>query len=104
MNATIKVRVSSRIATQMTGMQAYHDRDDDPEMHDLIKKVLESGSYADGSHKVELDRHERSLLRDVAEDLYDAARDDAGWDPYARGDVVAASALIKKLDALKETE
>ena len=92
-----KVRISRRFADYLTGKQCFHERDDDPELHYLIYKILGGRRYYDESYLPALTARECDLLLGCAEDLYDAARDDAGWLPSARADMNAAAALIRKL-------
>ncbi len=95
-----RVRVPARVLEHMRGGQAYIERASWPEAHDLTKRIEQAPSRKDGSTHLPLNDAERETLRECAEALALAARDDAGWDADARADLNSARATINALDKI----
>lgn len=91
-------RVSDRLFTYMTGSQAYHDRKDWPEAHELIHKVQAAKARKDGSVHLRLTEDERSIILDYADWLASCSKDDAGPDnPDALADLNTGRATFERL-------
>jgi hypothetical protein len=100
-----KVRISTTVANDLEGSQAWCDMDkpDSPEHPDdlsLMRKVREAPTRSDGSCTVELTDDELMALRDRADWLVDKSRDGVGSDPSALGDFNAGAALLRQIDKL----
>lgn len=96
-----RVRVTRTVLGFLEGTGAWQQPNNDDgyrgEATRLFDRFQSQSKRGDGSFVLDLDDDEVAILTDYAETMEAVARDDAGWNAEARGELNAARALLKVL-------